>query len=83
VVSTPRVSLNVKALVAEESTKPAVPEVEVSDSAPVVKVKPLDAVRVEENLPVPVTSKAKVVGFVFPIPTFPEMMIPLEGAVAL
>lgn len=33
------------------------PEVEVKLNAPVVMVKPFEAVRVEENLPVPVTSR--------------------------
>jgi hypothetical protein len=46
------------------------PEVAVRFNAPVVRVKPLEAVRVWENLPVPVTSKAAA-GAVVPIPILP------------
>jgi len=46
------------------------PLVAVRFKAPVVRVKPLEAVKVEENLPVPVTSRV-VEGLVLPIPTLP------------
>ena len=58
----------------EEAPRPErarVPEVPVRFKAPVVKVKPLEAVKVDENLPVPVTSSV-VPGFVVPMPTFEE-----------
>jgi hypothetical protein len=56
-----------------EAPKPVaemLPEVAVRDKAPVVIVNPLEAVKVEENLPVPVTSNV-VPGAVFPMPTEP------------
>ena len=61
----------------EEDESPdsvSVPEVAVRFKAPVVKVKPLEAVRVEENLPVPVMSKV-VPGAVVPMPTLPASKI--------
>jgi hypothetical protein len=72
VVSTSKIDVLIaNALRAEVSVSAAVPEVEVRDKAPVVMVKPLLAVRVEENLPVPVTSKV-VPGVKFLIPMLPE-----------
>ena len=61
----------------EEAERPEserVPLVAVRFSAPVVCVKPLEAVSVEENLPVPVTSRV-VPGLVLPMPTLPEFLL--------
>jgi len=61
----------------EDSDKPdkaRAPEVAVRFKAPVVKVKPLEAVRMEEKRPVPITSKV-VPGIVVPMPTLPVLNI--------
>ncbi len=47
------------------------PDVAVRFIAPVVRVRPLEAVRVDENLPVPTTSRV-VAGAVVPMPTVPS-----------
>jgi hypothetical protein len=60
-----------KAVVDESSVSAADPDVEVNDNAPVVRVRPLEAVRVEEKRPVPVTSSL-VPGLLLPIPTLYE-----------
>ena len=62
--------LTLKAVVDEVRVSPALPAVLVRERVPVVKVRPLEAVSVEENLPVPVTSRV-VPGILLPIPTFP------------
>ena len=61
----------------DEAERPAsviVPLEEVRFNAPVVCVKPFEAVRVEENFPVPVTSRV-VLGALLPIPTEPPLKI--------
>lgn len=55
---------------AERPERERAPEIAVKFKAPVVRVSPFEAVRVEENRPVPVTSRV-VPGAVFPIPTLP------------
>ena len=69
-------------LVVPNPVKAILPEVPVRDKAPVVNVNPSEAVKVEENLPVPVTSRV-VPGLVVPIPTLPSTESPLVGPAAL
>ena len=55
-------------MVVDDRVNDSEPEVAIRLRAPVVKVKPFEAVKVEENLPAPVTSRATV-GAVLPMPT--------------
>ena len=70
-VSIPNSPPTVNAVEEDVSPKLTSPEVEVRDKAPVVRVKPLEAVSVLENLPVPTTSSVAP-GNVVPIPIFEE-----------
>jgi hypothetical protein len=66
----------------DKPDKDKAPEVAVKFNAPVVKAKPFEAVKVEENLPVPVTSSAAA-GAVVPMPTLPSIIAPERGAAIL
>ena len=66
-VSIPNIPPTVNAVAELFRFKLARPEVEVKFNAPVVKVNPFEAVRVEEKRPVPETSKVAP-GAVVPIP---------------
>ncbi len=71
-------ALTLKAVVEEENVNPADPERDVRFNAPVVKVNPLEAVKVEAKLPVDEKVAAPVV---VSIP--PTVVLPVEATVKL
>ena len=72
VVSTSKKLLILKAVVEEPRVRLAEPEVEVSVSAPVVRINPLSRVNPEEKRPVPLTCKVEEgVIILVPMPNLP------------